>query len=61
MSFTINNSVRDVEGPAEVGAVTTYYTHHELRQKTNTVVAESYLMPIIQYMNTAHCSITQHR
>ena len=38
MSSPINNSVRDVAGPAEVAAAATYYTYHELRRKTNTVV-----------------------
>ena len=61
MSSPTNNSVRDVAGPAEGAAATTYYIHHELRGKTNAVVTESYLTPNIYYMYTAHCSITQPR
>ena len=62
MSSPINNSVRDVAGPAEVAAAITYYTHHELRRKTKiNVMIESYLTLNIHYMYTGHCSITQHR
>ena len=57
----INNSVRDVAGPAEVAAATMCYTHHELRRKTNNVKTVSYLTPNIHFMYTAHCSRAQRR
>ena len=49
LSSPINNSVRDVAGPAEVAAATTCYTHPELRRKKNAAVTESYLTPYIHY------------
>ena len=53
LSSPTNYSVRDVAGSAEVAAATTYYAHHELRRKTNTVVgAESYLTPNIRCITT---------